>query len=214
MTAGMSEQYGLSVTSMLNPVQNQYHNQNQFPMRLPFLFTTMMWITSLCALAQGGNLTFNQVILLSNTDMTVPTGRVWKVTAMYGQETRVNECVDFSTTSTHEIGTRARCGAGPNLAATISARFNYSIRSLVVNGTAIPSAITGFSGCPGSNMNTTTTCSGGSSYDCTYYSNTNFSCVNMNTDPNLLPLWVPAGTTLRTGGPKTFASVIEFIVTP
>lgn len=159
-----------------------------------------------------GTLQFNQAKIITDTQQTVPAGKVWKVSAIYGQEQRTSNCVDFSTTSVHEVGTRARCGGG--FPTTMSGVFDYAIRSIVVNGTIIPLSISGFPACPPNNIRNTATCSGGSSYDCTYFQNTNFSCVNMATDPNVLPIWIPAGTTLKTGGPKTFASVIEFNIIP
>jgi hypothetical protein len=178
---------------------------------LLFLFT-LIHIGFITNHAQG-TLQFNRVITLSNTPETVPANKVWKVTAVYGQEIRINECVDYSSTSTHEVGALARCGSS-GLPTTISSRFNYSIRGIILNSTPIAFSLNGFGTCPSSSQYITNNCSG-STYGCNHWSsNPSWNCVNMPNDPNILPIWLPAAATLQTMGSKTFASVIEFNIIP
>lgn len=164
-------------------------------------------------LAAQSGLQFSRVFTLSNSAQTVPAGKVWKVTAVYGQESRVNECVDFSIGSTHEIGTRARCGSS-GLPSTVSARFNYAIRGIILNNIPVVFSTTGFSICPSSNIYASNNCTS-TTNNCTYWnSNANWSCVNLANDPNVLPIWLEAGSSIETLGPNTFASVIEFTIMP
>lgn len=149
-------------------------------------------------------LEYNQSLIITDASVSVPTDKVWKVTAIYGEEFRENECVNYFSGSTHEIGTKAKCARPTNESKT----FNYSISAFFINGTAIVSSISGFrDGSLGIRW---------SSNDCTgstssFSSSTmNWSCINRDSDPNILPIWVPAGTTVQTGGPNTFLSVIEF----
>lgn len=178
--------------------------------KISSLFSFILFMSVLTA--QGG-LQFNRVFTLTDQTQTVPANKVWKVTAVFGQETRVNECVDFSSTSTHEVGPRARCGSA-GLPAAVSARFNYSIRGIVLNGINVAFSLSGFGQCPSSSLTLTNSCTG-TTYGCNYFQNpADWSCVNMPNDPNLLPIWLAAGSTLRTLGPNTFASVIEFNIVP
>ncbi len=175
---------------------------------------TLFFCLSISVLTAQGGLQFNRVFTLTDQTQTVPPNKVWKVTAVFGQETRVNECVDFSATSTHEVGPRARCGSA-GLPTTISARFNYSIRGLTLNGINVAFSLSGFGQCPSSNLTPTNNCVSGTNYGCNFFQNpADWSCVNMPNDPNLLPIWLAAGSTLRTLGPNTFASVIEFNIVP
>jgi hypothetical protein len=158
-----------------------------------------------------GTLQFNRVLLLGNSLETVPAGKVWKVTAGYGIEQRINECINYSQGSTHEIGERVRCSFGAGWS-TGSFRATYSIRSLIINGQSAPFLIDGFAnGSSCSSTQTTNNCTGGTS---SCFDLSRLSCVNLPPDPQSLPLWLPAGTTLQTSGPNTHFSVLEFNIIP
>lgn len=156
-------------------------------------------------LSQGkaqGNLQFNQALLLDSALATVPANKVWKITAVSGSEYRLNECVDISANSNHELKS-ARCGFAPSTGTFIA---NYSVSAFIVNNKRIINSVEGFSP-----TSTTVYLSG----NCTNsWTSSTFSCANRATTPNILPMWLPAGTTLRSGGPNTVLSVLEFNIVP
>jgi hypothetical protein len=165
---------------------------------------SLLLAASFGAFAQ--NLQFSQALVLSNSLLTVPTGKVWKVTAVIGEEFRPSECVNWCTTSTHELK-RLRCADNTDA----SRVFGYAVASVEINGNGMPFRVAGFSdGTRSGTYYGTCDCTGTASTSTTTRP---YSCANMATDPNVLPIWLPEGTTFRTGGPNTFASVIEFNVT-
>ncbi|MBM3172091.1 MAG: hypothetical protein FJZ75_10850 [Bacteroidetes bacterium] len=148
-----------------------------------------------------GNLQFNQVLLVDSALRTVPANKAWKITAISGSEYRLNECVDISANSNHELKS-ARCGFTQPTASFIG---NYSISLFLVNGNRVINSIEGL---PNSvtawcNSNCTSSCA-----------TRDFTCANKSTNPNILPMWLPAGATLRSGGPNTWLSVLEFNIVP
>ena len=149
-----------------------------------------------------GNLQFNQALLLDSALATVPANKVWKITAVSGSEYRLNECVDISANSNHELKS-ARCGFAPSTGTFIA---NYSVSAFIVNNKRIINSVEGFSP-----TSTTVYLSG----NCTNsWTSSTFSCANRATTPNILPMWLPAGATLRSGGPNTWLSVLEFNIVP
>ena len=149
-----------------------------------------------------GNLQFNQALLLDSALATVPANKVWKITAVSGSEYRLNECVDISANSNHVLKS-ARCGFAPITGTFIA---NYSVSAFIVNNKRIINSVEGFSP-----TSTTVYLSG----NCTNsWTSSTFSCANRATTPNILPMWLPAGTTLRSGGPNTVLSVLEFNIVP
>jgi hypothetical protein len=158
-----------------------------------------------CAMAQG-NLQFNQALIISGTaPQTVPADKVWKVTSMYGSEFVLNQCVTNAAVN-NWLGLRClpllQAGEGSR-----STRVSYFIAQLTVNGTQVVSELTGMP-VAGSVANDAT-CSNTS-----WATNQNLSCANRTMNPNLLPMWLPAGTTVATNASTVFASVIEFNVVP
>lgn len=164
----------------------------------------MLLAFTTASMAQDNQLKFSRAVKVSDTQMTIPAGKVWKVTAVTGQEFRPSTCVDMSPGSSHEIGELLQC-AYPG--ATRSVNTPYSISSLVIDGQTIPFRISGLA-TSAYVYYQQTTCSGNGT------SNRDLSCANMNSDPNTLPLWLAEGTTIKTGGPNTIASVLEFNVVP
>ena len=159
-----------------------------------------------CLVSKGmaqGNLQFNQVLLVDSALRTVPANKAWKITAISGSEYRLNECVDISANSIHELKS-ARCGFSTTTASFIG---NYSISLFLVNGNRVvnsieglPNSITAWYNSNCNNNNTIGT--------------RDFTCANKSTNPNILPMWLPAGATLRSGGPNTWLSVLEFNIVP
>ncbi len=169
-----------------------------------FLFLSLFCLFFLAAFTQQ-SLEFGQALIINNNTQTVPSGKVWKVTCIYGEEYRYNECVDMSPTSTHELS-RMRCAYTSST--WVGAQVSYTIAQFSVNGTNIPCRIEGLTdqnipfwqntSCTGSNTTI----------------NRQYSCANLLSDPNIFPIWLPAGTTIASGGPNTFLSVLEFNVIP
>ena len=169
--------------------------------KIILIFAFFIAIAAVKAQPFENELKFSRILtVVGTTPQTVPADAVWKVTSVSGAEVRVNQCINGSIGSTHEIGEKLQCGVQCN---TLSVRASYIIRSLVVNSISLPVSITGFG-----NLDrycSSTNCTGSNSL-------TNFSCSNLETDPNALPLWLGANSTLATGGPNTIATVIEFKV--
>jgi hypothetical protein len=170
-----------------------------------FYLSVILLVFCVLNLSAQQSLEFNQGLILDNNTLTVPAGKIWKVTGIFGEEYRYNECVDVSPTSNHELN-RVRCAYTSSTWAY--SRMSYSIAQLTVNGVSIPCRINGLNdqsytfyqgaGCTSSSTGITR----------------NYSCGNLASDPNLFPIWLPAGTTVSTGGPNTFCSVIEFNIIP
>ena len=158
-----------------------------------------------CLVSMGvaqGNLQFNQVLLVDTALQTVPANKVWKITAISGSEFRNNICVDISSNSTHELNS-ARCA----VTTALSTFLTYTISFFWVNGKRVINSIEGLP----TSSNTYyqfTNCTGGGS------GSYNFTCANKSTNPNILPMWLPAGSTLRSGGLNTWLSVLEFNIVP
>ena len=149
-----------------------------------------------------GNLQFNQALLLDSALATVPANKVWKITAVSGSEYRLNECVNISSNSNHELKS-ARCGWAQTTSSFIA---NYSVSAFIVNNKRIINSVEGL---PSQvTVHNVSNCTTGN------WSNINFVCANRATTPNILPMWLPAGTTLRSGGPNTVLSVLEFNIVP
>jgi hypothetical protein len=172
-------------------------------------------LTFSCFLSLGlsaqQSLEYNQSLIVSGAQQTVPAGKVWKVTAIYGEEARFEECVNITQSSTHELN-RIRCGYAINSATQFYLKVPfYTITKMQVNGVDIVSSVNGFNDSPITFPRYTNdpTCSGSS-----FNTSRDYGCTNKPTDPNLLPVWLPAGTTLASGGSNTFVSVIEFNVIP
>lgn len=150
--------------------------------------------TFMSAVAQT-NLQYSTALIISNTELTVPAGKVWKVTSVYGFES------DFCLHSATFNG----CNYGS------SNSFNMSISGFSINGVLVLSECTmkrvwASTNCTGTN-NTFTAVEGycGSQVGALGYA-------PKAANPNILPIWLPAGTTLRSIGPSTFLSVLEFTV--
>ncbi len=169
---------------------------------------TMKNTLSICAalilIASGINvraqnsLQFSQAIIVGNSLQTVPSGKVCKVTSVYGFES--NLCVTGAELNNCNYG-------GAN-------SVNMSVSAFKVNG------VTVLSECNLKRIWQGSTCSGSTNNT---WANVEQYCgaglgtlgyAQKSANPNVLPMWLPAGTTLRSDGPNTFLSVIEFDVVP
>jgi len=166
-------------------------------------FATLLLLCGTSLFAQG-SLQYNQALIISDQIQTVPAGKVWKIQNIYGSEFRVNECIDLSQASTHEAA-KLRCVSVGGFSMTAS----YEISAFQINSVNVLNYLSGFR--PGANQYcrfSGNTCSG----SCTLLSDA--SCGNRDGDPNTFPMWVPAGTTVRSNGPNTYLTVIEFNIIP
>ncbi|MCC6601082.1 MAG: hypothetical protein IT223_10470 [Crocinitomicaceae bacterium] len=148
------------------------------------------------AISQG-TLQFNDVKIISNSVNTVPSGKIWKITSIYGFE--ANKCVTGAALNS--------CNYGGNNSV------NMSVSAFKINGFTVLSECTikrdwASNNCTGSNnswANTEAYC--GAALGTLGYA-------TKEANPNILPIWIPAGATVESDGPNTFLSVIEFNVIP
>jgi len=175
-------------------------------MKKSILSLVFISLFGLMSYAQG-NLQFNQVKIVSNVLETVPPNKVWKVTSIYGHEFVLNQCVS-NQTSFDWLG--FKCNSTWRTTTTFSAIISYFATIFLVNGKQIINEISGLTNTSVTYYWGVANCTG-SSYSGSEYS---VSCANRAANPNLMPLWLPAGTTLQTHGPNTFVSVIEFNIIP
>lgn len=133
------------------------------------------------------SLVFEQVKTISDSEETVPAGMVWKITGIYGSEVRVNECIDATDGSTHEIGERMRCANYPT--SERSYRFTYIIQGFQVDGMPVVLTISGLRDASYTYFWNSPDCSGSSNHS----SSTVFvaSCANKDADPTIFPIWLP-----------------------
>jgi len=128
---------------------------------------------------------FNEVLIITDQVETVPSGKVWKVTGIFGLSDNI--CYPYFNANFGTVRYALGFGTG-----------------LLVNTVTIVNQITDRTG---------------SSHfpnpDCTGSGSTNWNPTfpKIEPNPNVFPMWLPAGTTLRTLGPTTFSSVLEFDVT-
>lgn len=152
-----------------------------------------LFFTTISLIAQG-NLQFNRVKIVTNVQETVPAGKVWKATSIYGT---VKNCIVIGPCYT---------ALSPN-----SYGFVYQT-GLFVNGTLISSRNMWERGDFYSNNSCTN--------DPRPFTTTanNCSCdqraIDLQSDPNLLPIWLPSGTTVSSLGINSFVSIVEFNVVP
>ncbi|MCC6601061.1 MAG: hypothetical protein IT223_10360, partial [Crocinitomicaceae bacterium] len=139
-----------------------------------FVLVLLTFASAIPAQAQN-TLTFSQSLIVGSTNQTVPSGKVWKVEAIFGEQ--VNQCVPVDCLS--------------------PGRFAKGIvTSMYVNNVFVPSTMRAFKNQYHDYY-----------YDsiCTSYgSYTDLSCNNKAADPNVLPMWLPSGTVLASGGNTTY----------
>ena len=158
--------------------------KNLFTFSLILCFIALLVNTKTHAQTPTYDLKFSRAIIVGSSELTVPNNTVWKVTSIYGEEQSTCIPVPCFSTSTLYYG-------------------KGIVTRMYVNGIFIPSTISGFkvSSTMYSDINCNSSIGG---YD--------LACSNKTAVPSILPMWLPAGTTLKSGGPNTFVSVIEFVL--
>ncbi|MCC6599193.1 MAG: hypothetical protein IT223_00800, partial [Crocinitomicaceae bacterium] len=132
----------------------------------------------------------------------------WKATSIYGAEFTANQCI---TAASQFDWLGIKCNnyfSNPSYINNHSVSLSYFATVMIVNGVRIVNELSGMPS-SGAIIKYSLNCSGSDNY-----TNQSFSCANRGVNPNLMPMWIPAGTTVKTGGPNTFISVIEFNIIP
>jgi hypothetical protein len=153
-------------------------------MKHTFLLAALIFAVT--AAAQS-DLKFNSAKLVTNTVQTVPADKVWKITALSG-----------ALYNTLCVG---RPDLLPNPVQWVKAAVASGFE---VNGSPVYSTL----------RYSTSTSRHGNNTCTNELGTTDYSSWSQNTDPLILPMWLPAGTTLRTLGAGIFVSVVEFDVIP
>ena len=150
-----------------------------------FLLASALFILSVTTSLAQGNLVFREAKLISSSIQTVPSGRVWKITSLSGAV--------YNTL----------CVPRPDLVPNPTQWVKAAIASgFEVNGQLIYST-----------LRYPTSTQRFSDINCTIgLTNQDYSSYSQSTDPLILPMWLPAGTTLKTIGSGVFVSVLEFDV--
>lgn len=135
-------------------------------------------------------------MVISNIQQTVPAGKVWKLEAVWGTDRICIPCV------LNEHLTISQC----------SGRYiDYVGTSFQINGKRVFSERRWFPEFVSSealynDASCTTLYSNYTTYGWGFY--------NIGANPNILPIWLPAGSTVLTDSPNIFTSLIEFNVVP
>ena len=146
------------------------------------VFLLLLSFLGLSVSAQG-TLQFNQALVVTDQLQTVPAGKVWKVTAIYGKD---EVCRSVAPLYNNWFSQALVAGFFLNGVEVLSFRKFLT----------------------GTMYNNSPTCSSNNSGG---YS---FTSLNFESDPNVLPIWIPAGATVQTSGPNIFLSAIEFNIIP
>jgi len=117
------------------------NNQKINKMKKSILSLVFISLFGLMSYAQG-SLQFNQVKIVTNVQETVPVGKVWKVTSVYGQEFKMGECISLNTPpeTTHTLN-RLRCAYKNNTWKWLEV--DYVISEIIVNDKTIVSQLSG-----------------------------------------------------------------------
>lgn len=161
-----------------------------------FTSTLLLFLLSTAFCMGQGSLQFNQAKLVGSTIETVPTGKVWKIMSLYGEDFSAGSCVQFGSYFYDKI-LMAGYKINGNL---VGVQYGTGSGCYIRN-----------SSCTGSLVNGGQACNSSGWVDNVNNAQGNVKIATMNAS---LPLFVPAGTTVQTLGGTTFLSVIEFNIIP
>lgn len=141
-------------------------------------------------------LEYSNALIVKDVVQTIPTGKVWKVTAIYGSDR-------FCVQGTSNYINKSDWGYSKYVANISSAMIVngvniFSLRVWDVSGSYI--TLYNDAACT---SNYCSSCPGRGPY-----------AYDIAANPNILPQWLPAGTTVQTGSPNVLISVLEFNVNP
>jgi len=182
---------------------------------MKFFFALIVFLISIFQRPQlnaQGSLQFNQVKLISSVEDTVPAGKVWKVVSYFGFEQFYNACIQYSgNANMGGVNRLVNCGSYFNATTVSSGRFNYTAAEMQINGSVLVLETAGFNAVNANSHWNSTNCSGSQWNYGNPTPTLNFNCANIGPGGKL-PLWLPASSRLKSNGPNTFLSVIEFNV--
>lgn len=148
------------------------------------LFVSLLMFSFSNSFSQG-DLQFNQVKLIGNTQETVPSGKVWKIESAFGQGSPVPICM------------LCRSTCDWSYTGYISSGF-YVNGSLCIEDVLLASPTSGW---------TSTNCTGGA------WSGSATKCLRGYT-VNPFPIWLPANATVKAAVSGAYLSVVEFNIVP
>ena len=163
-------------------------------MKLSFLvlFLSVSWITK----AQT-TLEFSQSIIVSATQQTVPSGKTWKVTSIYGSDRICVPCIQNEHIASSSCNSRF---------------VDYAGAAFLVNGNEVVSYRDWIGKSTFETTYADNTCT--TAWDTHAISSFRWRMFDVPPNPNLLPMWLPEGTTLKAATANIYLSVIEFTVGP
>lgn len=160
------------------------------------VFTFLFLLFSIASLQAQQSLEYNQAIIVGSSVQTVPAGKVWKVTSVYGYDLVCDPSVlsncNWSSNNTKLHFLSSLVYVNGNKILSTNKLFGYSYQTCGNTISSIANSV--LSSCLSDATKST--------------------WPDVEANSNAFPMWLPAGTTVATGGPNTFASVIEFNIIP
>ena len=143
--------------------------------------------------AQGGTLQFSQGLIVNSTAQTVPAGKIWKITSIYGMDRICIPVVapDYVSSSSYLGYYLAFVGTS----FSVNGRSVFSERKWDVTPTNASYL----------NIYSDNICK--SKYTDSARS---WGAYEIAPNYNILPMWLPAGTVLQTSSANVMLSVLEF----
>jgi hypothetical protein len=154
------------------------------------IVTLLSLFVFIASSAKAQTLSFSQALIVSSSVETVPNDKVWKLTSAYGE---YEGCAGYFNNDYNGLRYKQ---------AILTDFFVNGVKINVVRENLFNNSVAHFS------LNT---CSGSSS---TSNQNWNYAIGNRSASPVIFPMWIPAGTTVNTGGSTVKLSVLEFNVIP
>ena len=143
-----------------------------------------------------GSLQFSRALIVSSSLETVPAGKVWKITSLYGEDYGSGSCVQFGTYY-YDYILQAGYKINGNL---VGVQYGTASNCQIRTGS-----------CSGTLINGGQPCNSSGWVDRVNNAQGNTTIEDMNAS---LPMWIPAGTTVQTLGSTSFLSVLEFNIIP
>lgn len=157
------------------------------------IILTLFCLIMIISLSAQGTLQFNQAKIIGSSTQTVPANKVWKVTSIYGV---IKSCKLI----------------GPCYTPLSPNSYAWATQSgFIINGESVPSRLIWEKGDFFSNNSCT---NDPRSFATTSTSSCTMMAADLASDPNILPIWLPAGTNVSSIGSTSFVSVLEFNIIP
>lgn len=145
------------------------------------------------------SLQFGQALIVSATQVSVPSGKVWKITGIYGTDRICVPCIPTEHTTSSSCNTRY---------------VDFVGTAFYVNGNEIVSHRDWIGRATYENIYASSNCSPASQWDTFGITSFGWRMFDVPPNPNILPMWIPAGTTLKSATSNIYLSVLEFDIAP